>query len=97
EAPAGIEEETLVKIGKALPDGIRIAVEQRLKDDGFYAGEPKGYFGPEPRQALAAWVDAKGPLGDIAVPPAVGDMQQGEDAVASEIIDRLRDRAFELG
>ena len=97
EAPAGLEEQTLVNIGKALPDEIRIAVEQRLKADGFYAGEPKGYFGPEPRKALAAWVDAKGPLGDIAEPPAVGELQQGEDAVATEIIDRLRDRAFELG
>ena len=28
EAPAGLEEQTLVKIGKALPDEIRIAVEQ---------------------------------------------------------------------
>ena len=97
EAPAGLEEQTLVNIGKALPDEIRIAMEQRLKADGFYAGEPKGYFGPEARKALAAWVDAKGPLGDIAEPPAVGDLQQGEDAVATEIIDRLRDRAFELG
>ena len=96
EAPAGLEEQTLVNIGKALPDEIRIAVEQRLKADGFYAGEPKGYFGPEARKALAAWVDAKGPLGDIAEPPAVGELQQGEDPVATEIIDRLRDRAFEL-
>ena len=76
EAPAGLEEQTLVDIGKALPDEIRIAVEQRLKADGFYAGEPKGYFGPEARKALAAWVDAKGPLGDIAEPPAVGELQQ---------------------
>ena len=90
-----LEEQTLVNIGKAPPDDLH-PVEQRLKADGSYAGEPKGYFGPQVRKALAAWVDAKGPLGDIAAPPAVGALQQGEDPVATEIIERLRDRAFEL-
>ncbi|TPN79529.1 sel1 repeat family protein [Mesorhizobium sp. CU2] len=64
EAPAGLEDQNLVGIGKALPDDIRVAIETTLKSEGFYAGEPKGYWGPDARKALAAWVDAKGPLGD---------------------------------
>ncbi|MBN9549008.1 MAG: sel1 repeat family protein, partial [Alphaproteobacteria bacterium] len=56
EAPAGLDDENLVGIGKALPDEIRVAIETTLKSEGFYAGEPKGYFGPDARKALAAWV-----------------------------------------
>jgi TPR repeat protein len=75
EAPAGLEDQNLVGIGKALPDEIRIAIETVLKSQGFYTGEPKGYFGPDVRVALAAWVDAKGPLPDVAETAAMAGSQ----------------------
>jgi TPR repeat protein len=58
EAPAGLDDKTLVTLGKAFPDEIRIAIERKLKGDGFYSGDTNGYFGPDVRKALAAWVDA---------------------------------------
>ncbi|MDX8505336.1 tetratricopeptide repeat protein [Mesorhizobium captivum] len=97
EAPAGLDEENLVSVGKALPDEIRIAIETTLKSEGFYAGEPKGYFGPDARKALAAWVDAKGPLTDAPSPQtAVGTQQAApaSDMLAGEILDRVRDKVF---
>ncbi|RWB59641.1 hypothetical protein [Mesorhizobium sp.] len=97
EAPAGLDEENLVSVGKALPDEIRIAIETTLKSEGFYAGEPKGYFGPDARKALAAWVDAKGPLTDAASPQTQGGAKQAapaSDQLAGEILDRVRDKVF---
>lgn len=97
EAPAGLEDENLVGIGKALPDDIRIAIETALKSQGFYAGQPKGYFGPDVRNALAAWVDAKGPLPDATETMAVAGSQPAApqiDTVATEIVERVRDKAF---
>lgn len=96
EAPAGLEEENLVGVGKALPDEIRVAIETTLKSEGFYAGEPKGYFGPDARKALADWVDAKGPLGDAPSPQAAGAQQAAPatDLLAGEILDRVRDKVF---
>jgi len=95
EAPAGLDDENLVGLGKALPEGIRAAIETTLKSEGFYAGEPKGYFGPDARQALAAWVDAKGPLADAPSPQAA--TQQAMPAaggVAAEVLNRIRDKVF---
>lgn len=97
EAPAGLEEKTLVNIGKALPDEIRVAIERKLKSEGFYAGEPGGYFGPDVRKALAAWADASGPVGDIAAKDASQDVQpeaKPDDLVAPEMLARIRDQAF---
>src|SRR5205085_7865520 len=54
-APAGLSDDKLVPFAKVVPDGVRIAIETTLKEGGFYAGEAKGYFGPEVRKALAAW------------------------------------------
>ncbi|RWG76878.1 tetratricopeptide repeat protein [Mesorhizobium sp.] len=96
EAPAGLEEENLVGIGKALPEEIRVAIETTLKNEGFYAGDPKGYFGPDARKALADWVDAKGPLADAPGPQAAGAQQAAPatDLLAGEILNRVRDKVF---
>ena len=97
EAPAGLDDQNLVGIGKALPDEIRIAIETTLKSQGFYTGEPKGYFGPDVRSALAAWVDAKGPLPDVTQTVAAAGSQPAspdKDTVAPEILGRVRDKAF---
>jgi TPR repeat protein len=61
-APAGLDEKMLVDMGKAFPDEVRKSIERKLKDEGYYPGEPNGYFGPEVRAALAAWVEATGPV-----------------------------------
>lgn len=93
EAPAGLDDENLVGIGKALPDEVRAAIETTLKSEGFYAGEPKGYFGPDARKALAEWVDAKGPLADV--PAQTAATQQAAPVaglLTSEILDRVRKR-----
>ncbi|SFO69675.1 hypothetical protein SAMN03159463_02724 [Mesorhizobium sp. NFR06] len=96
EAPAGLDEENLVSVGKALPDEIRVAIETALKNEGFYAGEPKGYFGPDARKALAAWVDAKEPLADAASPQATATQQSAPapGLLASEILDRVGKKVF---
>ncbi|MDX8517300.1 tetratricopeptide repeat protein [Mesorhizobium dulcispinae] len=97
EAPAGLDEQNLVSVGKALPDEIRVAIETTLKSEGFYAGEPKGYFGPDARKALAAWVDAKGPLTDAPSTQTAAGTQQAAPAsgeVAGEMLDRVRDKVF---
>lgn len=95
EAPAGLDDENLVGFGKALPDDIRAAIETTLNSEGFYAGEPKGHFGPDARKALAAWVDAKGPLAEI--PAQTAATQQTAPAsglLANEIIDRIGKKVF---
>jgi len=97
EAPAGLDEDNLVGLGKALPEEIRVAIETTLKSEGFYAGEPKGYFGPDARKALAAWVDAKGPLADAPSPQAAAATQQAAPAsgeIAAEVLTRVRDKVF---
>jgi hypothetical protein len=48
-----------------LPKEVLAAVEAVLTEQGFYQGEAEGYFRPDARKALSAWVTAKGPL-----PPA---------------------------
>ncbi len=96
EAPAGLDDENLVGIGKALPEEIRAAIETTLKSEGFYSGEPKGYFGPDARKALAAWVDAKGPLADAPSPQAAGTEAAAPAAnlLTSETLDRVRKMVF---
>ncbi|BCM18543.1 tetratricopeptide repeat protein [Mesorhizobium sp. J8] len=97
EAPAGLDDQNLVGVGKALPDEIRVAIEMALKSEGFYTGEPKGYFGPDARKALAAWVDAKGPLGDAPSPQAATATPQAAPApggLDTDIVNRIRDKVF---
>lgn len=96
EAPAGLDDQNLVGIGKALPDEIRVAIETTLKSEGFYTGEPKGYFGPDARKALAAWVDAKGPLGDAPSPQAAATQQAAPTAggIDADLVNRIRDKVF---
>lgn len=60
EAPAGLEDNNLVTMGKVFPQEIKVAIERRLAREGFYRGSPEGYWGPEARKALADWVEAKG-------------------------------------
>jgi TPR repeat protein len=61
-APAGLDDELLVPLAKALPKEVLAAIERELSAAGFYPGETKGYFRPDARSALAAWTAAKGPL-----------------------------------
>lgn len=90
-APAGLKDSTLISIGKALPDEIKAAIAMKLKTEGFYSGQPNSYFGPEVRQALVAWVDAKGPVetatdsGNQTQPRA-----QNSELVSPEIVNRVR-------
>ncbi len=95
-APAGLDDTKLVPLAQVLPDEIRIEIEKALHRDGFYEGAPEGYFGPEVRAALAAWVDARGPLPDEA---SAGEGGVGEggvttDTLPAELVDRVRDRVF---
>ncbi|MEZ2329515.1 tetratricopeptide repeat protein [Mesorhizobium sp. RCC_202] len=96
EAPAGLDEENLVGIGKALPDDIRIAIETTLKSEGFYAGEPKGYFGPDARKALGGWVDAKGPLADVPASETAGKQPTAPASglLDADIINRVGKKVF---
>ena len=65
-APAGLSDDKLLPLMRALPDEIRTEMEKTLKAEGFYKGTPNGNFGPEVRKALADWVEAKGPINDNA-------------------------------
>ena len=97
-APAGLADDTLVAMAKAYPDDVRAAMETILKRDGFYAGEPRGYFGPEVRKALAAWVDAKGPLPDEAPAGAAagtGAAAPADDGLPQAVYERVRDMAYQ--
>ncbi|WP_292281020.1 hypothetical protein, partial [Mesorhizobium sp.] len=67
-----------------------------LKSEGFYTGEPKGYFGPDARKALAAWVDAKGPLGDPPRPQTTAEQQAAPapGGLDPDVVNRIRDKVF---
>jgi TPR repeat protein len=100
EAPAGLDDKTLVTLGKAFPDEIRIAIEKKLKSDGFYAGDTNGNFGADVRKALAAWVDAKGPMTDMATADAKQDnvpKAKKDELIDPDMLTRVRDRAFKDG
>ena len=94
-APAGLDEAMLVPMIRVLPDEIRIEIEKALQRDGFYSGSPSGNFGPDVRKALAAWVDAKGPLPDedeaAAGPPPAAPATVG---LSPDVVARMRDRVF---
>ncbi|UVC06684.1 sel1 repeat family protein [Rhizobium sp. TH2] len=62
EAPAGLDENNLVGLGKAFPPEIKVAIEKRLSRDGFLKGEPEGFWGPDVRKALADWVEGQAPV-----------------------------------
>jgi len=96
EAPAGLDDRMLVGIGKALPDEVRAAIERRLKQQGFFQGEPQGYFGPEARAALADWVYATGPLAAETAAEAKTEPRPAgvAGALAVAVVDRVRDRVF---
>lgn len=90
-APVGLDEAVLVPTLKALPDEIRVEMERILHQEGFYAGEPQGFWGPDARKALAAWVDAKGPLPDEADPQAATPAALS-GGLPADIVDRVRAR-----
>jgi TPR repeat protein/peptidoglycan hydrolase-like protein with peptidoglycan-binding domain len=95
-APAGLDDVRLVPLARAFPDEIRIEIETALKRDGFYEGAPEGYFGPEVRAALAAWVDARGPLAGEEPAGEGGGESAGAapEALPADLVDRIRDRVF---
>ena len=43
-APAGLDDALLVPLAHAMPDEVRIAVEQVLKQEGFYGGDAERLF-----------------------------------------------------
>jgi hypothetical protein len=92
-APAGLDDTMLLPLMRALPDEVRIAIEARLSEEGFYAGKPEGHFGPEVRAALAAWVDARGPLPAAAAPPGT-DATETPGLLPDDLVARIRDRVF---
>jgi TPR repeat protein len=67
-SPAGLDDALLVPLAKELPQEVLARIEAELAAAGFYKGEAKGYFRPDARAALRAWVAAKGPLGPAPEP-----------------------------
>ena len=67
-SPAGLDDALLVPLAKELRQETLAAVEVELAAAGFYKGEPQGYFRPDARAALRAWVAANGPLGPAPEP-----------------------------
>jgi hypothetical protein len=75
-APAGLEEERILPLLRALPKEVRAAMEGELINAGFLEGAGEGHFGPPARAALQRFVAARGLLGPEepqaapAAPPA---------------------------
>lgn len=96
EAPAGLEDQNLVAMGKAFPPEIKVAIEKRLARDGFYRGSPEGYWGPETRKALAAWVDAQlQPTATASSDPETQPERaetSSDETISKEAVGRLWDR-----
>lgn len=95
-APAGLDETMLVPLARALPQEVKIEIEAALAREDFYTGTAEGYFGPDVRAALAAWVDLRGPLPDDEA--AVEEGGAGGAIVTGtlppDLVDRVRDRVF---
>ena len=95
-APAALEEDRLLPMLKNLDQEVKAEIEAVLKKDGFYSGEPEGYFRPEARAALAAWTKAKGPLPEAEIPvekpPAV---RPALPDVPADILNTALHRAFD--
>jgi TPR repeat protein len=60
--PAALDAAGLSYIQKNTPREFWQAVEQALIESGHYKGEATGFFRPEAREALKAWVAEMGPL-----------------------------------
>ncbi|MBN8998101.1 MAG: sel1 repeat family protein, partial [Rhizobiales bacterium] len=94
-APSGLDEAVLVPTLKAFPAEIRLAMEAALHRDGFLKRSPDGYFGPDARDALRAFVDARGPLPSLeatAVPAAA--VGASGTTLDPALVDRVRDDTF---
>lgn len=95
EAPAGLDDNNLVGLGKAFPREIKVAIEKRLSRDGFLKGEPEGYWGPDVRRALAEWVEGQAPAVQeaSAEAPAEADQpaQENADMLSKETVGRAWD------
>lgn len=92
-APAGLAEDRLVGTLKAMPDEIRLAMETALQRDGFLKRQPDGYFSPDARDALRAFVEAKGPLAGDA-PAEAAAAAADPDALDPALVAKVRDRIF---
>ena len=94
-APAGLEERRLTALLQHVPQDVKADIEKVLQEEGFYRGETQGYFRPDARAALAAWVDAQGPL-----PPAEMPVEKARPAgpalpdVPPEVIEAALKAAF---
>ncbi len=91
-APAGLEEDALVETMRALPEEIRLAMEAALVQQGFLKRAADGSFGPDARDALRAFVEAKGPLTDTVAPPAAASA--GADGLDPATLARARERIY---
>jgi len=76
QAPAGLEDRTLVEMGTAFPPEIKVAIETRLVREGFLKGQPEGFWGPDARKALADWVETQAPVAQEASEERPADTDQ---------------------
>jgi TPR repeat protein len=95
EAPEGLEENNLVGLGKAFPEEIKVAIERRLKKDGFYSGQPEGFWGPDVRKALADWVEGQVPAVQEASAEVQADAEQPQEATADLLSKETIGRAWD--
>ena len=91
-APAGLEEDALAETMRALPEEIRLAMEAALVQQGFLKRAADGSFGPDARDALRAFVEARGPLPDTAATLAATSAGAGDLDPAT--LARARDRIY---
>jgi TPR repeat protein len=60
--PAALDDSGLAYVQKNTPRELWLSIEARLLASGHYKGEVSGFFRPDARAALAAWVAEAGPL-----------------------------------
>jgi TPR repeat protein len=60
--PAALDDSGLAYVQKNTPRELWLSIEARLLASGHYEGEVSGFFRPDARAALAAWVAEAGPL-----------------------------------